>query len=93
MKKLILATAMLACPMLSQAADVNIDIGNIRVQAPGVTVTFGSQDSRGYYWDGDAYREPSYWKKHGGPRGKKYYTGRGKNGSHCPPGQAKKGRC
>ncbi|MER2541573.1 MAG: hypothetical protein ABTQ26_20205, partial [Azonexus sp.] len=40
-----------------------------------------------------------YWKEHNGPKGEKYYTGRGNNGvphqggGHCPPGQAKKGNC
>ncbi len=99
MKKIAIVMAVLALPSFVNAIDVNVDVGNVRVEAPGVKVTFGSRDSRGYYWDGYEYRSPSYWREHDGPRGEKYYTGRGNNGvphqggGHCPPGQAKKGRC
>ena len=99
MKKLFLLIAVALSPLLTHAADVKIDIGNIRIQAPGVTVTFGTRDNRGYYWDGEEYRDPRYWERHHGQRGEKYYTGRGNNGvphqggGFCPPGQAKKGNC
>lgn len=94
MKKIILAAAIAACPLFAQAIDVNVDLGSGKVQVPGANVSFGSRDSRGYYWDGHEYRDPDYWKKHDGNRGEKYYTGRGKKGDeHCPPGQAKKGNC
>ena len=95
MKKLLLAVLIAASPLVSTASDVNVNLGNVRIQAPGVSVTFGSRDNRGYYWDGYDYRDPKYWKENNGPRGEKYYTGHGKNkgGSHCPPGQAKKGNC
>lgn len=96
MKKILLAALLAASPLLAGAADINVNLGNVRVQGPGgVTVTFGSRDSRGYYWDGYEYRDPGYWKQHGGPRGERYYTGHGKHGGghHCPPGQAKKGNC
>jgi len=97
MNKLLLAAMIAACPLVSSAADINVDIGGVRIQTPGVTVTFGSRDTRGYYWDGYDYRDQNYWKQHNGPRGEKYYTGRGNKGggggSHCPPGQAKKGNC
>jgi hypothetical protein len=94
--------------LLANAADININLGGTRVQAPGVSVTFGSRDNRGYYWDGYDYREPAYWKQHDGPRGERYYTAHGnrdehrrrddrddhrEGGRHCPPGQAKKGNC
>ena len=97
MKKLLILTLIGAAPLLASAVDVNVNLGNVRVEAPGVTVTFGSRDARGYYWDGYEYRDPDYWRRHNGPRGEKYYTGRG-NGAHqggrfCPPGQAKKGNC
>jgi hypothetical protein len=75
MKKLLLVSLIAATPLLAQAADVNINLGNARVEVPGATITFGSRDSRGYYWDGQVYREPAYWKRHHGPRGEKYYTG------------------
>jgi hypothetical protein len=98
MKKLIITALLAATPLLVQAADVRVDIGSVRVQAPGVTVTFGSRDTRGYYWDGYDWRDRNYWQRHNGPRGEKYYTGRGKGVPHqgpgfCPPGQAKKGNC
>lgn len=94
MKKFILAAAIAAAPLLASATDVNVNLGNVRIQAPGVTVTFGSRDNRGYYWDGYDYRDPGYWKQHNGPKGEKYYTGHpGKGNGGCPPGQAKKGRC
>ena len=99
MKKLFLAAVIAACPLWANAVDVNVNLGEVRVQAPGVTITFGSRNDRGYYWDGYAWRDPGYWKQHNGPRGEKYYTGRGNNGvphqggGHCPPGQAKKGNC
>ena len=99
MKKFLLGALIAASPWLANAVDINVNLGNVRVEAPGVTVTFGARDKRGYYWDGYEYRDPKYWKEHNGPRGEKYYTGRGKNGvpyqggGHCPPGQAKKGNC
>ena len=99
LKKLLLGTLIAASPLFANAGDINVNLGNVRVQAPGVTVTFGTRDNRGYYWDGYDYRDPRYWKDHNGPRGEKYYTGRGNNGvphqggGHCPPGQAKKGNC
>lgn len=99
MKKLAIALVVTASPLLAFSNDVRVDIGGVRIQAPGVTITFGSRDTRGYYWDGYAYRDPVYWKQHQGFRGERYYTGRGNNGvphqggGHCPPGQAKKGNC
>lgn len=96
MKKLLLAALISTTPLLASAVDVNVNLGNVRIQGPGgVTVTFGSRDARGYYWDGYEYRDPDYWRRHDGHRGEKYYTGHGKGhgGHHCPPGQAKKGNC
>jgi len=95
MKKLILCLMVAGTPLLASAVDVNVNLGNVRVQAPGVTVTFGSRNDRGYYWDGYEWRDPDYWRRHEGPRGEKHYTGHGKGhgAKHCPPGQAKKGNC
>ncbi|HHV49308.1 DUF2502 domain-containing protein [Azonexus hydrophilus] len=98
MKK-ILCTILIACsPVLSSASELRVDIGSVRVQSGDVTVTFGSRNDRGHYWDGYEWRAPAYWKKHHGPRGEKYYTGRPQGRPHqgsgfCPPGQAKKGNC
>ncbi|OMG55170.1 hypothetical protein BJN45_08500 [Azonexus hydrophilus] len=98
MKKILLAALIAATPLFAGASDVRVDVGSLRVQTGGVTVTFGSRNDRGYYWDGQEWREPVYWKKHHGPRGEKYYTGRPQGVPHqgpgfCPPGQAKKGNC
>jgi Protein of unknown function (DUF2502) len=99
MKNLVLAATFALFPLLASASDINVNLGSVRVQAPGVIVTFGARNDRGYYWDGYEYRDPDYWRRHNGPRGEQYYTGRGnngvphQNGGHCPPGQAKKGNC
>lgn len=95
MKKILMLLAIATAPMFAQAVDINVNLGGARIDTPGMTVTFGSRNDRGYYWDGGEWRDPDYWKKHNGPRGEKYYTGHGKHhdGGHCPPGQAKKGRC
>jgi hypothetical protein len=91
--KHLIAAALLAAPTFAAlAADVNVNVGSGRTQA-AVTLTFGSRDHRGYYWDGYQYRDPTYWKNHNGNKGQKYYTGHGKGNGGCPPGQAKKGNC
>ena len=99
MKRILITSLLAATPLLASAADINVNLGNVRIDAPGVSVTFGTRDTRGYYWDGYEYRDPDYWRRHDGYRGERYYTGRRDNGvphqdgGHCPPGQAKKGRC
>jgi len=100
MKKLILAGLIAISPLFVQAADVNNHVGGDRVQTPAGKHTFGSRDSRGYYWDGSDWRDRDYWEGHHGPRGEKHYTGRHTHEAphqeknvFCPPGQAKKGNC
>jgi hypothetical protein len=99
MKKILFVSLVAALPLFASAADINVNLGAVRIDAPGVSVTFGTRDTRGYYWDGYEYRDPDYWRRHDGHRGERYYTGhkdRGvphQDGGHCPPGQAKKGRC
>jgi len=99
MKKLIACALIALSPMLAHAVDVNVNLGNVRIDAPGATITFGSRDKRGYYWDGYDWRDERYWRDNNGPRGEKYYTGHGNKGGkggggyHCPPGQSKKGNC
>ena len=98
MKKFLCIALLAASPLFAGASDLRVDIGSVRFQTGGVTVTFGSRNDRGYYWDGYEWREPGYWKKHHGPRGEKYYTGRpqgvpNQGPGFCPPGQAKKGNC
>jgi hypothetical protein len=97
--RFLMSLVLLASPLLVSAADLQIDVNGLRIQAPGVTLTFGSRDNRGYYWDGEQYRDSKYWREHNGQKGEKYYTGRSNNGvpnqggGFCPPGQAKKGNC
>jgi len=99
MRNFVAAAMILGTSLVVSANDINVNVGSVRIQTPGLTVTFGSQDRRGYYWDGYDYRAPDYWRRHNGHKGEKYYTGHGdrgvphQDGGHCPPGQAKKGRC
>ena len=98
MNKLLLALLIAISPIAASAVDVNMDLGRPAVRAPERDHHFGDRDKRGYYWDGDEWRKPDYWRKHDGPRGERHYTGRGNGVPHrdndfCPPGQAKKGRC
>lgn len=100
-KKFILAALVASAPLVANAVDINVNLGGTRIQTPGgTTITFGTRDPRGYYWDGYEYRNPDYWRRHNGHRGERYYTGydRGHHKGHddhhhCPPGQAKKGHC
>ncbi|MFV5214491.1 DUF2502 domain-containing protein [Azonexus caeni] len=95
MKKTLLLALFAATPLFGNASDIRVDIGDVRVQAGGVTVTFGSRDKRGYYWDGYEWREPRYWKRHHGPRGERHYTGHRhhRGPDFCPPGHGRKGHC
>ncbi len=86
MKKMILALTLLAgAPLFVQAADVQVDLGSLKIKSGNTTLSIGDRDPRGYYWDGGVWRDPVYWDKHHG-------NGKG-NAHHCPPGQAKKGNC
>ena len=48
MKKILLAALLGALPWLASAADINVNLGSVRVDAPGVSVTFGARNDRGY---------------------------------------------
>lgn len=50
----------LASPLVAQPASAN---GAVVRLAPGVTLSFGDRDPRGYYWDGDRWREPGWWHR------------------------------
>jgi hypothetical protein len=97
MKKILLTALLGALPWLASAADINVNLGSVRVDAPGVSVTFGSRNDRGYYWDGYEYRDPDYWRRHAARVAKSTTPAAAtvphQDGGHCPPGQAKKGRC
>ncbi|GAA5786812.1 hypothetical protein GCM10007860_25240 [Chitiniphilus shinanonensis] len=106
MKKYLLIAALAALPLLGQAADVDVSIGAPGISIhigdrdhrgyywdgydwreprwwddhQGRHV--GERHPKGYYWDGHRWRDQKWWHDHHGPKPK-----------HCPPGQAKKGRC
>jgi len=84
MKKVFGLILLAGLPLFAEASDVRINVDGARIQSGNTTITFGSQDKRGYYWDGQQWRDPVYWEKNHG-------KGKGNNG--CPPGQAKKGNC
>jgi hypothetical protein len=84
---------LLATPTFTQASDVHIDLGNVKIQSGNTTITFGDRDKRGYYWDGGEWRDPVDWDKHHA-HSHDHGEQNGKGHSHhCPPGQAKKGNC
>ena len=89
MRKTLCCMILAALPSVAPAADVQVNVGSVEIQAGGTTIRFGDRDRRGYYWDGKQWRDPVYWQKYHG-QGKA--QGQGK-GVHCPPGQAKKGNC
>lgn len=84
MKKLFGLLLLAAIPLSVHATDIQINLDGAKIQSVKNSITFGSRDKRGYYWDGEQWRDPAYWEKHHG-------KGKGNNG--CPPGQAKKGKC
>ena len=42
MKQLLIAALIAGAPLLAHAGDIIVNIGSVRVDAPGVFVTFGS---------------------------------------------------
>ena len=85
MKKVLILALLALSPPVSQATDINVNLGGARITSGGTTIQFGDRDKRGYYWDGKTWRDPGYWEKN---------HGKGKGvGQDCPPGQAKKGNC
>jgi hypothetical protein len=86
MKKALILALLAISPMISQAVDVNVNLGGTNVNT-NTGYRYGDRDKRGYYWDGNTWRDPDYWQKNQG-------KGQGKGqGQDCPPGQAKKGNC
>lgn len=89
MKRMMILVLMAGLPLFSQGSDLRINLDSLRIQSGNTTISIGDQDKRGYYWDGNEWRDPVYWEKHHG-KGKGQGQGQG---YHCPPGQAKKGNC
>jgi hypothetical protein len=64
MKKYLGLMLLAALPLCTQAADVRINVDGPGVQQGGnTTITYASRDKRGYYWDGNQWRDPDYWTK------------------------------
>lgn len=59
-KSLLLLCCVLALPVVALAGVT------VEVNVPGVSVHFGDQDQRGYYWDGYDWRPPQWWHEHQG---------------------------
>jgi len=53
-----LSLPLLAFPQVSHA---DVELG---VDVPGLSLHIGDQDRRGYYWDGDDWRDPDWWHHH-----------------------------
>ncbi|PLR40898.1 hypothetical protein CYR55_06000 [Chimaeribacter californicus] len=59
MKKAVtLFALLLSFPLVSHAG---VELG---VNVPGLSLHIGDQDQRGYYWDGDDWRDPQWWHHH-----------------------------
>ncbi|PLR32910.1 hypothetical protein CYR32_14650 [Chimaeribacter coloradensis] len=59
MKKAVtLCALLLSLPLVSHAG---VELG---VDVPGLSLHIGDQDRRGYYWDGDDWRDPHWWHHH-----------------------------
>jgi len=74
-KPILLGTLLFA--LLPAAAPV-VQASNFSLNTPGLSISIGDRDRRGYYWDGYDWRNPSWWNAyrghnygHRGPRG--YY--------------------
>jgi hypothetical protein len=94
--KLLSLTGVLSLSLLFSwpaVAEVGVD-----VRLPGVSIYIGDRNRDGYYWDGDRWREPSWWRDNCYRfEGRKNFRGScgapPRGPKHCPPGQAKKGNC
>ena len=99
-KTLLLPLVLLTLGTAAPAGAIDLDLS---INAPGVSLYIGDRDRTGRYWDGGRWRDESWWRDnchryegrkgfrgHCAPRGKR---GHDHDHGHCPPGQAKKGRC
>lgn len=77
MKKILMVLVVaLSFPLFSHA---EVELG---INVPGISLHIGDQDRRGYYWDGDYWRDPGWWSHHREERGRwvwidepRYYDG------------------
>ncbi len=86
-------TALLFCVLLGMPLLATAGV-SININTPGVSVSIGDRDNRGYYWDGYDWRAPKWWHAHHGkrvgergPRGD-YWNGNGWQ-AHAPGPHAK----
>ena len=90
---LIALSLMLVAPMAVQASEITM--------VPAVKLQIGDRDNNGHYWDGGRWRDEAWWRDNCHRyEGRKDFRGRcaprghdDHDHGHCPPGQAKKGRC
>ncbi|MFS2223675.1 DUF2502 domain-containing protein [Pantoea sp. B65] len=87
-------TAMLFCVLLGMPLLAKAGV-SININTPGVSISIGDRDDRGYYWDGYDWRGPKWWNAHKGrrvgergPRGD-YWNGNGWQ-QHSPKQHASK---
>ncbi|OON39072.1 zinc ABC transporter substrate-binding protein [Izhakiella australiensis] len=59
MKKILLVAALLA--NLAPAAMHTAKADSFSLSTPGLSIRLGDRDPRGYYWDGDRWRNPRWW--------------------------------
>ncbi|GLT24481.1 hypothetical protein GCM10007933_39620 [Zoogloea oryzae] len=95
----ILCLPFLLVATLAAAPASAIDV-DLSIRAPGVSLYIGDRNPDGRYWDGDRWRDEGWWRDNCHRyEGRKNFRGRCEphpgrgNEGHCPPGQAKKGRC
>ena len=102
-KTLLLSLALLGLGAATPAGAIDLDLS---INAPGVSLYIGDRDRSGRYWDGGQWRNETWWRDNChryegrknfrgqcGPRGDKRHGHDDDDHGHCPPGQAKKGRC
>lgn len=102
-KTLLLSLALLGLGATTPAGAIDLDLS---INAPGVSLYIGDRDRSGRYWDGGQWRNETWWRDnchryegrknfrgHCGPRGGKRHGHHDDDHGHCPPGQARKGRC
>ena len=96
-KTLLLSLALLGLGAATPAGAIDLDLS---INAPGVSLYIGDRDRSGRYWDGGQWRNEAWWRDNCHRyEGRKNFRGRCEphpgrgNEGHCPPGQARKGRC
>ncbi|MDR3431269.1 MAG: DUF2502 domain-containing protein [Rouxiella aceris] len=63
-------------------ASIPVHADGISISMPGLSISIGSRDNRGYYWDGYDWRSPDWWQNRDNYYGYRndrgyYWDGRG----------------